>query len=42
MNNAVFEKKLCKMWEKIEISNLPQEKEEVFIIILRSFSQKIY
>ena len=48
MNNAVFEKKLWKMWEKIEILNLSQEKEEGIIyyqnqiVVLRSFSQKIY
>ena len=47
MNNSVFGK-LWKMWEKIEVSNLPQQKEEGTIscenqiIILQSFSQKIY
>ena len=47
MNNSVFGK-LWKMWENIEVSNLPQQKEEGTIscenqiIILQSFSQKIY
>ena len=43
MNNAVFGKKLWKMWENIEILNLPQQKEEETIlyqkqvIILQTF-----
>ena len=47
MLNSVFGK-LWKMWENIEVSNLPQQKEEGTIscenqiIILQSFSQKIY
>ena len=48
MNNAVFAKKLGKMWENIEILNLSQQKEEETIwcqkqiIVLQSFLQKIY
>ena len=46
MNNAVFEEKLWKMWENIEILNLSQQKEEETIwcqkqiIVLQSFLQK--
>ena len=47
MNNTGLEKKL-KIWENIEISDLPQQKEEKTawcqnqIIILQSLLQKIY
>ena len=47
MNNTGLEKKL-KIWENIEISDLPQQKEEKNawcqnqIIILQSLLQKIY